>query len=144
MPIESSNEKTAVVCAVIVRNGMVLAASRAQNISHAGRWEFPGGKVIEGKSHIQSIIEHVKTELGLDIIVRDKMDSFEAVNREGRTFEMYPFFVEIPDGESIHLVRHDRAEWFMPIQLLQLAWPTTDMPIIDEILDRIIKRGTII
>lgn len=135
--------KTEVACAVIVRNDMVLVTSRAQNVSHAGRWEFPGGKPLAGESVADCVVRRVREELGLDIVVREALAPFEATNRENRCFVMNTFFAEVVNGE-IKLENHDRAEWFMPIQLMQLAWPVTNTPIIDEIVERIISRGRII
>lgn len=136
-------EKTEVACAVIIRNGMVLATSRGQNVTHAGRWEFPGGKPAASEKYEDCVLRRVREELGLDIVLRDSIAPFEVVSRENRCYSMHAFFAEVVDG-TIKLENHDRAEWFMPIQLMQLAWPATNTPIIDEIVGRIITKGRII
>ncbi len=137
------DEKQDVACAVIVRNGMILATCRGANVSHAGRWEFPGGKPKEGESADKCVVRRVNEELGLEIAIRDTIEPYEVVSRENKHFVMHPFIVEMTDGH-IRLENHDRAEWFLPIQLMQLAWPPTNTPIIDEIVQRIITKGCII
>lgn len=132
--------KTSVTCAVIVKNGMVLAANRGKAVSNTGMWEFPGGKPQESENFEQCLVRRVNEELGLNIRVREKLRSFDVTDSLGRTFEMHPYLTEVKDGQAA-LVSHSRAEWFMPIQLMQLAWPQTDLPIIDEIVSRVMVKG---
>lgn len=135
-------ETTSVTCAVIIKNGMVLAANRSEAVSHSGRWEFPGGKVREDESYEDCIVRRVHEELGLNIKVCEALTPF-VVEDGDKKFEMHPFFTEVVDGRAI-LVNHSRAEWFMPIQLMRLAWPQSDIPIVEEIVSRVMMNGKII
>lgn len=121
---------------------MVLAANRSNNVTNSGRWEFPGGKVREGESHEDCVVRRVSEELGLNIKVCEALKPF-VVEDGDKTFEMHPFFTEVVDGRAI-LVNHSRAEWFMPIQLMRLAWPQSDLPIIEEIVSRVMMNGKIL
>ena len=51
-----------VVAAVIIKNKMVLMASRPQDKPPAG-WEFPGGKIEPGESLSKAVIRELKEEL---------------------------------------------------------------------------------
>jgi len=135
--------KTHVTCAVIVKNGMVLAANRGETVSNSGQWEFPGGKAKENETYENCIVRRVYEELGLNITVCEALNSFEVQVSDGKIFEMHPFLTEVVDGRAI-LVNHSRAEWFMPIQLMRLAWPQTDMPIVEEIVSRVMMNGKIL
>ncbi len=135
--------KTHVTCAVIVKNGMVLAANRNEKVSNSGQWEFPGGKLREKETYEDCVVRRVYEELGLNISVCEALASFEVETADGRLFEMHPFLTEVVDGRAI-LVNHSRAEWFLPIQLMRLAWPQTDVPIVEEIISRAMMNGKIL
>ena len=132
-----------VSCAVIVREGLILAANRGDTVSNSGVWEFPGGKPLEGEQPQDCVVRRVKEELNVDINVVDKMESFSVDADDSRRFLMHPFFAEVSNG-SFELSNHSKIEWFMPMQLMSLAWPETDLPIIDEIVNRIFKNGRLI
>ncbi len=136
-------EKTDVSCAVIVREGMILAANRKEDVSNCGMWEFPGGRPQDGETPSDCVIRRVKEELNVDINVVDRMEPF-SINSDGhKTYNIHPFLAEIVEG-SFELTHHSKAEWFMPMQLMSLAWPETDLPIIDEIVNRIFTKGKIL
>ena len=135
---------TKVTCAVIVKNGMVLAASRnGEGLANVGKWEFPGGSPKEGESCEACVIRRINETLGLNINIIETLKSFTIEGEDGRTFEMHKFICDVVDGRAI-LTKHSRAEWFMPIQLMRLAWPQSDIPIIDEIISRVMMNGRII
>ncbi len=66
-----------VVCAVIKsadiinkgRNDLFLIAKRAKNKLHAGKREFPGGKVEHEENHSDAMKREVMEELGADKIL---------------------------------------------------------------------------
>ncbi len=63
------------VCAVIKsadiinkgRNDLFLIAKRAKNKIHAGKWEFPGGKVEHKENHSGAVKREVMEELVAEI-----------------------------------------------------------------------------
>ena len=74
-----------VVCAVIKsadvtnkgRNDLFLIAKRAKNKIHAGKWEFPGGKVEHKENHSDAIKREVMEELGAEIEITGLQDPIE-------------------------------------------------------------------
>lgn len=136
-------QTTDVSCAVIVREGMILAANRSSSVSNSGSWEFPGGKPLANETPQDCVVRRVREELNLSINVVDKLTPFTVRMNEEKTFNIHPFVAEINNG-NVELTHHSRAEWFMPMQLMGLAWPETDLPIIDEIVSRIFKNGKIV
>ncbi len=132
-----------VACAVIIRNGMVLAARRGEELSNSGSWEFPGGKPQEGETPRECAVRRVKEELDINICIKEDLPSYEVNNdKNDKTFVIHPFLAEIEDGK-VMLHGHSYVAWFMPIQLMGLAWPPSDMPIIDGLVDRILQTGKI-
>ncbi len=136
-------QTTDVSCAVIVRGGMILAANRGATVSNAGKWEFPGGKPKEGEAPSECVVRRVQEELNIDINVVDELSPYKVNVSADKEFQIHPFVAEIVDG-TVELTHHSRAEWFMPMQLMSLAWPQTDLPIIEEIMGRIITKGRIV
>ncbi|MCQ2237499.1 MAG: NUDIX domain-containing protein [Bacteroidales bacterium] len=133
-----------VACAVIIRNGMILAARRGEELSNSGAWEFPGGKPQANETPRECAIRRVKEELNINICIKEELPSYEVASEKNndKTFVIHPFLAEIEDGK-VMLHGHSYVAWFMPIQLMGLAWPPSDMPIIDSIVDRILQTGKI-
>lgn len=132
--------KKDVTCAIIVRDGKILVATRSEYVSNKGLWEFPGGKPKQGESLETCLVRRVKEELNLDIKIIDFIPSYEVVVSEEKTFVMHPFITEI-EGGSTSLIDHEKAEWFRIDQLMNIAWPPSDTPIIDFLFKRYIQTG---
>ncbi len=71
-----------VVCAVIKiskvinkgRNDLFLIAKCAKNKVHAGKWEFPGGKVEHKENHSDAVKREVMEELDAEIEITGLQD----------------------------------------------------------------------
>ena len=55
-----------VVAALIRRNGKILICQRAPGQNHAGKWEFPGGKVESGETAEGALERELREELAID------------------------------------------------------------------------------
>lgn len=53
-------------CALIDRAGHVLLTDRPGGKTHAGKWEFPGGKAEPGERASAALIRELREELGID------------------------------------------------------------------------------
>jgi 8-oxo-dGTP diphosphatase len=51
---------------ILVRNGKILACQRRADQSHAGRWEFPGGKLEAGETLAACLRRELREELGIE------------------------------------------------------------------------------
>lgn len=60
-----------VIAAIITKSNNVLIARRAPNEKLAGKWEFPGGKVEEGKTAEDCLYREFKEELDIKVKVND-------------------------------------------------------------------------
>jgi len=58
-----------VVGALVRRDGRVLLARRTPGRSHAGLWEFPGGKVHADETDEQALARELEEELGVKATV---------------------------------------------------------------------------
>ena len=84
-----------VVAAVIKKDDKYLVARRASHKQHAGKWEFPGGKVENGESHHEAMEREWIEELGVMVVIEEE--------RFGRArngvYEIYFYEVEIVQDE---------------------------------------------
>ncbi|MCE2706606.1 MAG: NUDIX domain-containing protein [Proteobacteria bacterium] len=55
------------VAGVLRKDNLVLMAQRPQDKSHAGYWEFPGGKIEADESTFEALIRELKEEIGVDV-----------------------------------------------------------------------------
>lgn len=132
--------KKDVTCAIIVKDGKILAATRSEYVSNTGIWEFPGGKPRNDESLETCLVRRVKEELNLDIRIVDYIPSYEVCISTEKTFVMHPFIAEIVGGNTT-LIDHNKAEWFELHQLMNIAWPPSDTPIIDTLSKRYMQKG---
>jgi len=57
-----------VAAAVFDGAGQVLIAQRPPGKALAGRWEFPGGKVVAGESESHALARELHEELGIEVL----------------------------------------------------------------------------
>ena len=118
-----------VACAIIERDGKVLAVQRSEFMKLPLKWEFPGGKVDQGESLEQCVVREVSEELNVQITV---VQSLPSVNYDYPDFSvtLYPFICTIVSGE-ITLHEHKKLLWLSLHELHSLDWVAADFPVID-------------
>jgi 8-oxo-dGTP diphosphatase len=68
---------TQVVAAVMEQAGRILICQRRADQPHAGKWEFPGGKLEAGESPEAALIRELREELNIDAIPADELRRYE-------------------------------------------------------------------
>lgn len=98
-----------VVAAVMHWDGRILVARRGPGQRHAGKWEFPGGKVEPGETPPQALTRELFEEFHIQAEVAEQL---------GETIHHYPTF-------SIRLMAFAVYQWtgkFNPTVHSELAW----------------------
>jgi 8-oxo-dGTP diphosphatase len=122
-----------VTCAIIVRDGRVLAAQRSEVMNMPLKWEFPGGKLENGEDAAACLIREIREELGVEVKILHALSP--VLHDYGTwTIELHPFVCEISGG-SIILNEHRAITWKPPMELMNLDWPEADIPVIREYLE---------
>jgi 8-oxo-dGTP diphosphatase len=121
-----------VACAIIERDGLVLAAQRKEGMRLALKWEFPGGKIDAGESPEECLKRELIEEMGIHISIGHPLDPVTH-QYPFFTVTLYPFVSTILSGEII-LYEHAAMKWLPPEELLSLDWAEADIPLIKRYL----------
>jgi 8-oxo-dGTP diphosphatase len=126
-----------VACAIIEKNGTVLATQRSESMSMPLKWEFPGGKIHAGEHPAACLKREVLEELDLEIDVGRALDP---VTHHYPAFivTLYPFVCTIQAGE-MKLHEHKAFTWLPPERLHELDWAEADPPIIQSYREQLRK-----
>lgn len=119
-------------CAIVERDGLVLAARRSARMSLPLKWEFPGGKLDPGESVEECLRRELQEELGLQIVPTTKLRP-STHHYPDFTVTLYPCLCTISAGELV-LHEHAAIAWLPPEQLHTLDWADADWPVIEAYL----------
>jgi 16S rRNA (cytosine1402-N4)-methyltransferase len=120
-----------VCAAVILRSGMVLLARRGPGRKHAGKWEFPGGRIEDGETSAAALARELREELGIEAQVGAEAARSRHVYDFGE-IELIAHFVPSYSGE-LKLVDHDKIAWVEARRLLEYDLAPADVPIAEAI-----------
>jgi 8-oxo-dGTP diphosphatase len=127
-----------VACAIIERDGLVLAAQRSLAMSLPLKWEFPGGKIEDGESPEECLSRELEEELGVSVIIDSALTPTTHCYTD-LLVTLYPFICCISGG-VITMHEHNALMWIEPKQLTELDWAAADLPVIGAYLDVVAVR----
>lgn len=119
-----------VVCAIIEREGLVMAAQRGPSMRMPLQWEFPGGKIEPMEEREAALHRELMEEMGLRVAVKRAMPPSTHRYPEF-TVTLYPFVCEIQSG-VIALSEHSAVVWLKPDDLPALDWVEADRAVVAE------------
>ena len=121
-----------VVAAIIVRGGEVFATQRGYG-QWQGWWEFPGGKIEPGESHLDALKREIREELNAEIEVGELLETVEWDYQEFH-LTMHCFICNLM-SESLHLNEHEAATWLNLENLRSVKWLPADEILLDKIAE---------
>jgi 8-oxo-dGTP diphosphatase len=110
----------------IVRDSRVLAARRTHPAEHAGRWEFPGGKVDPGETVEAAAVREIREELGCEVEIVGRLPGEQPL---GRGLRLRVYEAVLRSGEPIPH-EHDAIRWLGPEELDDVDWLAAEMPFV--------------
>ena len=133
-----------VTCAIIEKDGHVLAAQRGPAMETPSKWEFPGGKIEPHESPEECLRRELLEELDVEIVILRSLDptihSYPAF-----TIMLYPFVCAIAKGK-IKLNEHAAIKWMPARNLHSLDWAEADLPVLAaycQLLEKIKSKGSL-
>lgn len=117
-----------VTCAIIERDGMVLAAQRSRIMRMPLKWEFPGGKIEPGEGPEACLHRELLEELGLCVSVKRAMPTLTH-RYPAFTVTLHPFVCELLSGKVV-LNEHRAIAWLKPEELPALNWVEADVALV--------------
>ena len=118
-----------VACALIERDGLVLAAQRGAAMSLPLKWEFPGGKLEAGESAEECLRRELVEEMGVTVAVGRPLP-LHTHAYDTFTVTLYPFVCTLK-SEQITLHEHAAMIWLPPHELHTLDWLEADQPVLE-------------
>lgn len=121
-----------VVGAVLIRDGLVLAAQRSENMSLPLMWEFPGGKIEAQETPQQALERELQEELHVRAEIGEMVESTEYEYDFG-VVTLITFYCTL-HGSDPELTEHAAIRWVAPQDLLTLEWAPADVPAVHTIM----------
>jgi 8-oxo-dGTP diphosphatase len=119
-----------VVATAIVRNGQVLAQQRAFPSDHAGRWEFPGGRVEPGESEPDAVVRECREELGVEVVAGAAIGP-DVPLKNGMVLRLYTAAL-VGDTEPV-AVEHSAVRWIGVEEFDGLPWLDADLAFLPDL-----------
>src|SRR3712207_262377 len=140
-----SAQPVVVVAAAIVddldRPLRLLSARRAQPVSLAGRWEFPGGKVEPGEDPVDALHRELQEELGVRVRLGSEVVAPHPAGwRLSARYVMRLWTAQVTGGEPQPLVEHDELRWLGSGDWLAVPWLDADVPIVRALIGHVAAR----
>ncbi|WKK67483.1 (deoxy)nucleoside triphosphate pyrophosphohydrolase [Lutimonas zeaxanthinifaciens] len=123
-----------VVAAVIKRNGRYFIARRAPHKDHAGKWEFPGGKIELHESPEEALEREIFEEFGVETTTGSYLTKSH--------FDYGTIEIELLAYECIYvsgafkLSDHDKIAWVELQEMDRFDMNKADYPIIEFLKKR--------
>ena len=125
-----------VTCAVI-RNeeNEVLVVQRGESTDHPFKWEFPGGKLIEGESEEECIIREISEELSIDIVICEPLPVVE-YDYGHKQVRLKPFICDTLNAIPF-LSEHLAFKWLSTAELTSVDYSEADILVAQNYLEYI-------
>jgi 8-oxo-dGTP diphosphatase len=93
-----------VVAAIIARGESVLICQRKPEGPHAGKWEFPGGKVEADEELRAALARELDEELAIKAVIGAEIERYEYTYPGRRPIQLIFFEVTEFEGEPANLI----------------------------------------
>lgn len=124
----STKKHIHVTCAIIERDGLVLATKRSAAMSMPNKWEFPGGKIDPGETAEECLRRELYEELGIGARIGPSLPT-STHQYPTFTITLHPFVCTIEEGEIV-LHEHAALLWLQPSELHSLDWAEADVSVV--------------
>jgi len=121
-----------VVCGIIYKEDKIFICRRSPHKSQGGLWEFPGGKVENGESNLDSLLRELQEELDMKAIPNNHFTTV-VHDYDIYSIELIAYKCDFISA-SYNLTDHDAYRWINPSELLAYTLAPADIPIAVELI----------
>jgi 8-oxo-dGTP diphosphatase len=140
MPTTARKTLLVAACALIDTDGRVLMAQRPSGKDHAGRWEFPGGKVEADETPEQAIRRELFEELNIEPC-ESCLQPFSFASFAYPDFHlMMPLFLCRQWDGFLRAKEGQATKWVWPDKIMDLDLVPADVDLASQLRDRL-PRG---
>ena len=119
-----------VVAAIIKKDNKILATKRGYG-EFINMWEFPGGKIEPGESHVVALKREIREELAVDVAVGERICTVE-YDYPNFHLTMHCYFCFISNG-VVELLEHKSARWLRRDELNEVEWLPADVSVVNSL-----------
>jgi len=127
-----------VTAAIIEKQGQVLITQRLKGSRHAGRWEFPGGKLEPGESPREALQREIREELNLEVSAGEVVETLYH-RYDWRAVLILVYRCQIEQGTLRHVEVADHR-WVTPEQMNDYDFLEADLPLIEKLQKMVSNR----
>lgn len=117
------------VAIIFDSNNQVLITKRAENASHGGFWEFPGGKLEADESPSSALIREIKEEVTLDVLDYQFLAQIDH-NYPNKLVSLLVYHVTHFSGEATCAENQQALCWVPPTDLPNYTFPEANEQIL--------------
>jgi len=118
----------------------VLIFQRAEHVSGAGFWEFPGGKIENNESLQSALMREIKEELNVRIKVQDFIAENIHQYNPGRKIHLSLYEVQALCPLHFDLSDHRDWAWVTLGKLKSWSLSAADIPLTEKLIDFLGKK----
>lgn len=123
---------TTVAAAVIEKQGRILVCQRRPGQDHAGKWEFPGGKLEEGEDPRQGLRRELKEELRIEAVIGPEITRYRFQYPERKPIQLIFFRVNEFRGDPDYRHFHEIC-WAAPVSLPEFDFLDGDVEFVKDL-----------
>jgi len=124
-----------VVGALIIQDEHYLVARRSSSQSHAGKWEFPGGKVEPNELMTQALEREIKEEFGWHVTCENSLGTwYHSLEQIDIALHILPtsFVGKVPNFEDKgRWTAHDEIKWRTLTDSTPIDWLGNDKAVVE-------------
>jgi 8-oxo-dGTP diphosphatase len=127
----SKQSLTVVIGVIRSRQGDILIAERPASTSHAGFWEFPGGKVDMDETDEQALARELYEEVNIQIN-KPRFFTQNSYQYPDYHVTLKAYWVEDYIGHP-QGAEGQKVKWIRPVELDNYPFPEANRPIIEAV-----------
>ena len=133
--MKTASKIIVVVGIIINEKNEILIAQRTEKQSHAGYWEFPGGKVEPGETLEEALHRELQEEVHIKLTRTSPLKTIES-NYGEQAIQLNFFRVEKFNGTP-HGAEQQEIRWVPLAELTNYQFPKANQPIVELLCNHI-------